>query len=111
MKVTKLTKKTKNNGGFIVSLELLLISTILVIGLVTGLVAVRDATVHELEDTAAAINNIDQSYEYHGLEHVGQYNGGGANSQVCRNFTAGSVYIDDVEDLGVIFCIAPTGDQ
>ena len=109
MKVTKLTKKTKNNGGFIVSLELLLISTILVIGLITGLVAVRDATVHELEDTAAAINNIDQSYAYHGLEHQGVYNS--QQDPGCRDFTAGSAYFDDPETLGVIFCISPTGAQ
>ena len=76
----KVTKKTRNNAGFIVTLEILLISTILVIGLITGLAAVRDATVSELADTASAINQIDQGYSYDGKVLEGNWNQGGGGS-------------------------------
>ena len=47
--------------GFIISIELILISTICVIGLITGWTAVRDAVVSELADVAAAMGVADQS--------------------------------------------------
>ena len=103
----KVTKKTRNNAGFIVSLELLLISTILVIGLITGLAAVRDATVSELADTAEAINQIDQSYSYDGKDLTGEWNRGGGT---CRANTAGSVYVDQPEGFQIV-CIPPVVDR
>lgn len=50
-----------DSDGFIISIELILISTICVIGLITGWTAVRDAVVSELADVAAAIGVADQS--------------------------------------------------
>jgi hypothetical protein len=48
--------------GFVVSMELVLVATILVIGMVVGLATVRDAVVTELADVAAAIGSVNQSY-------------------------------------------------
>jgi Flp pilus assembly pilin Flp len=53
--------------GAVVSAELVLVLTILVIGMVVGLSAVRDAVVSELADVAQAIANVNQSYSYHGI--------------------------------------------
>ena len=39
----------RDEAGFVVSTELVLIATILVIGLITGLVTVRDAVAEEIE--------------------------------------------------------------
>jgi Flp pilus assembly pilin Flp len=54
----------RDEAGFVVSTELVLIATILVIGMITGLVTVRDAVVTELADVADAISEVDQSYSY-----------------------------------------------
>ena len=56
-----------DEAGFIVSTELILIATIVVIGLVVGLAAVRDAVTAELSDVAGAINDMDQSYTVWGI--------------------------------------------
>ena len=53
-----------DQAGFVVSTELVLVATILVIGMVVGLVTVRDAVVQELADVAGAIASVSQSYEY-----------------------------------------------
>jgi uncharacterized membrane protein len=55
-----------DQDGFVITTELLLIVTILVIGLIVGMVVVRDAVIQELGDVAAAIGALDQSYQYNG---------------------------------------------
>jgi hypothetical protein len=56
-----------DEGGFVVSTELVLVATTLVIGMIVGLVTVRDQVVQELGDLALAIGNINQSYVYLGV--------------------------------------------
>jgi hypothetical protein len=55
-----------DESGFIVSTDLLLISSILVIGLLVGLVSLRDQIVQELGDVAVAVGNLNQSYSFAG---------------------------------------------
>ncbi len=50
--------------GFVVSSELVLIATVMVVGLLTGMATVRDQVVQELADVADAVSEIDQSYSY-----------------------------------------------
>lgn len=57
-----------DENGFVISAELILVSTIVVLGLIVGLVEVRQAISEELEDVAAAIGSINQSYTYSGLK-------------------------------------------
>lgn len=52
--------------GAIVSSELILVATILVIGIVTGLSSVRNAVVTELADWADSVGSINQSYSFGG---------------------------------------------
>ena len=59
---TTMMKLWNDEAGFVVSVELVLISTITVIGLMTGLTAVRDGVVSELSDTAGAVQDMNQSY-------------------------------------------------
>lgn len=59
-----LKKLWDDEAGFVVSAELVLIATILVIGLIVGWATVRDQVVQELGDVAAAISNINQSYTW-----------------------------------------------
>ena len=49
-----------DEAGFVITSELLIIQTILVIGVMTGLVALRDAMVQEVADVAAGIGSLDQ---------------------------------------------------
>jgi hypothetical protein len=64
-------KQQKGQAGFIVSAELVLIATILVIGMVVGMVAIRDAMTAEMGDVAEAIGSLDQSYSFDGINDTG----------------------------------------
>jgi Flp pilus assembly pilin Flp len=77
--------------GFIVSIELVLISTILVVGLITGMTALRDAVVSELSDVAGAVQDLNQSYEYNGVA------GHSARTQ-GSNYIDARDHCDDPED-------------
>ncbi len=61
-------KLWNDEAGAIVSAEIMLVATILVIGMVVGLKSVRDAVLTELADVAQAIANVDQSYSYSGID-------------------------------------------
>ena len=56
-----------DEAGFVVSTELVLVATTLVVGMLVGLVTVRDQVVQELGDVALAIGNVNQSYVYEGV--------------------------------------------
>jgi Flp pilus assembly pilin Flp len=71
----------RDQRGFVISTELVLIAVLLVIGLIAGLTTVRDQVVQELGDLAAAIGAINQSYSFSGVT--------GHSSS-----TAGSVFAD-----------------
>ena len=96
----------KKKGGFIVVSELILIATILVIGLIVGLVEVRDAVVAELEDVAEAIGNMDQGYTFDGVTHL----------QITGAQTAGTAW-DDAPDVAagdqdpITYNVVPTIDE
>jgi hypothetical protein len=53
--------------GFIVSTELVLISTLLVIGLVVGLSEVQHSIVSELNDVSEAFGGVNQSFKFSGF--------------------------------------------
>lgn len=55
-----------DESGAILSAELVLIMTILVIGLIVGLSELQDAVVNELNDVGEAIGALNQSYYFHG---------------------------------------------
>ena len=63
--------------GAIVSAEIMLVATILVLGVIVGLKSVRDSVVTELADVAQAIANVNQSYCYSGVTGHAAKSGGG----------------------------------
>ncbi len=79
--------RKKKQEGFIVSVELIFIVTILVIGLVVGWVAVRNAVVFELHDVAEAVGSLDQSYTFSGTNGLVGVSAG----------TSGSLFADAVD--------------
>lgn len=64
--------------GALIAAEMLLIMSILVIGVIVGLAAVRDSIVTELADVAQAIANVNQSFSFSGVSGHHAYSGGGA---------------------------------
>ncbi len=83
----------RDEAGFVVSTELILIATILVIGVITGLVTIRDAVVTELADVADAISEVNQSYVWGGI------------TAHCAT-TSGSTFVDQTD-----FCETPGGGR
>lgn len=77
--------------GFIVSAELVLVATILVIGLVVGMSEIQHAVNAELNDVADAIGSVNQSFFTSGFTARKPY--GGAKSHV-----AGSSFTDHEDD-------------
>lgn len=63
-----LKKLWNDEAGAVVSAEIMLVATILVIGMVVGLKSVRDAVLTELADVGQAISQVDQSYSYSGVD-------------------------------------------
>jgi Flp pilus assembly pilin Flp len=57
-----LTALHHDEAGFIVSAELVLVATIVVIGLIVGLAEVAHGVNEELEDVGSAIGSINQSF-------------------------------------------------
>ncbi|WDI40795.1 Flp family type IVb pilin [Bremerella sp. P1] len=91
--LTTLKKIWNDERGFVNSMELILIATLAVLGLIVGLVTFRDAVMQELADTGAAVGQFNQSYSvFVGDKNAGnQDNGPAINEQdgvvtVRRNF-------------------------
>ena len=82
-----LTKFWVDDNGAIISAELVLLMTIVVIGLITGMVALRNMIVTELADVGAAIGALNQSYSFSGTA-IG-------TSSPCN--TAGSSWADGLD--------------
>ncbi|WP_166828820.1 branched-chain amino acid aminotransferase [Thalassoroseus pseudoceratinae] len=62
-----LTTLWADEAGFVVSAELILVCTILVLGLVVGLAEVGTGVNEEMEDVGSAIGSVNQSYSFTGF--------------------------------------------
>ena len=76
-----------DEAGIILSAEIVLIGTILVLGMLVGLVELQCAVVAELSDLSSSIGNLDQSYQVSGLASYKQYGG-------TKGRTNGAAYND-----------------
>jgi Flp pilus assembly pilin Flp len=83
----------KDESGFLVSAELVLLATICVIGLIVGMAEVQWAVVGELNDVADAIGALNQSFTTSGFTGVKDQGGTGVKSQIF-----GSIFVDTVEE-------------
>lgn len=57
-----------DQNGFVVSAELVLIATLLVIGLIVGMSEIQHAVVSELNDVGDAIGSLNQGYYFGGFQ-------------------------------------------
>lgn len=78
---TILAKLYNDEAGFIVSAELVLVSTIAVIAMIVGLSEVAHNVNNELEDVGSAFGNLSQTYQVYG-------------SQGHKGFADGSSFYD-----------------
>ncbi|MCA9079949.1 MAG: hypothetical protein KDA58_05290 [Planctomycetaceae bacterium] len=96
-----------DEAGFIVSAELVLVATILVIGLIVGLSEVAHAVNSELNDVADAVGALNQSYCTSGFSKNDA-------SGVTHAFTRGSDFVDTIDDCDNnqcdITCDAPVAE-
>ena len=94
-----------DEAGFIISAELVLVATIVVIGLVVGLSELAHSLVTELNDVGTAISCLNQSYAFSGFRS----NKGGD----CGAFSAGSAFADTVDECDrevSLVCQRPSGE-
>jgi len=85
-----LNKFWNDEAGIIVSAEIVLVATILVLGMIVGLVELQASIVSELGDLSSAFGNIDQSYSTSGFASLKA--GGGVKAR-----TFGAAYADSVD--------------
>jgi len=94
-----------DEAGFVVSSELVLVATMLVIGLCVGLTSLRNQVVQELVDTGAAIGMFSQGYEYTGTIKTGfaQTDGSGWDDLLdeCQAATGADVTLEEPGDIDV----------
>ncbi|MFV0442961.1 MAG: branched-chain amino acid aminotransferase [Planctomycetaceae bacterium] len=57
-----------DEAGFVISAELVIISTLLVIGLIVGLAEVANGVNEELEDVGSAVGSMNQTYAVAGVK-------------------------------------------
>jgi Flp pilus assembly pilin Flp len=101
----------RDESGFVVSAELVLIATLLVIGLIVGLSEVQHAVVCELNDVGEAIGRLNQSFFYTGFGAIKTCGFFGGR---FKAFTAGSVFIDSSDECDwnecALGCLSPSGE-
>ncbi len=83
-----------DESGAVISAELVLVLTILVIGVIVGLSEVAVAVNTELNDVSNAIGALDQSYFFTGFKGLGA---AGGNLKL-KSLTVGSRYTDLHDD-------------
>ncbi len=85
----------RDEAGFVATTDLLLLTTIVVIGMIVGLVVFRNQVVQEFVDMAMAIGRLNHSYTYFGTNDS-EPNGVPDDPDLC--FVAGSTY-EDLRDF------------
>ena len=85
---TLMTRLWNDDGGALIATDWLFLATIMIIGLVVGLVNVRDYVVAELSEFGQSVGALDQSYSFDGIGF-----GDGVS-----NYTHGSAAIDQHPD-------------
>lgn len=83
----------KDESAFVVSTELVVVSAILVLGMMVGLVSLRDQVIQELGDVGAAVAVLQQGYSWAGITgHTSEVAGSG--------FTDTNDFCDEDPDPG-----------
>ncbi|SRR5260370_41049257 len=82
-------KLWKDDCGALIATEWVFVATILVLGSIVGLVAVRQAIISELTEFANALMALNQSYSFSGQTN-------------CESSTAGSAFVDHNDSIPAV---------
>jgi Flp pilus assembly pilin Flp len=80
-----------DDRGALIATEWVFVATLLVLGIITGLVAVRQAVISELTEAAQAINALDQSFSFSGQTNCESSTAGSSGSDPLKKIAAGAV--------------------
>jgi len=89
----------QDENGVILSAELVIVGSVLVVGLITGMTTLQEAVNGEMEDLAGAIGSLDQSYRFSG------FTGRSSRTGSIKACTAGSSFCNKEDQ-----CREPCGD-
>ncbi|MCI0460764.1 MAG: hypothetical protein L0Z62_27760 [Gemmataceae bacterium] len=76
-----------DDGGFIVSFELMLVFVVLLLGIIAGLANLRMAVVNELTETGQSILTLNQGYSITGLTGCSGSSAPSGATDVCGTNT------------------------
>jgi len=98
----------RDEHGVILSAELVLIATILVLGLIVGMVELQCGVVDELNDVGEALGSLNQSFVISGVAAF-------KKDGTPKAITFGSEFSDRIDSCDgnecAVVCIAPTGGE
>ena len=114
---------SRRQSGFVLTTELVLLVTVMVIGTVVGWVAIRDATVSEMYEFAESIKTPGSGYAFSGLPSSAVSDSSGSspvgqsftfdymtpNAEGGMNFLPGAAPVDTDNSLGVTADSVPQG--
>ena len=86
----QMLKLWNDDCGALIATEWVFVLTILVLGIITGLVAVRQALISELTETAQAIMALNQSYSFSGQTNCESSTAGSSASDTTNTISEGS---------------------
>ena len=92
-----LKKLWKDEAGVVVSAEIVLIGTILVIGMIVGLVELQTSVVDELNDLGEAVGSFNQSYASSSVASI-------KTTGAVKTASAGSGFADRVDTCDANEC-------
>jgi hypothetical protein len=82
-----------DDAGYLLSAESVFLFTIVVLGLLTGWVAIRNSVVSELTEVANTIASIDQTYSYSGLVNCASRTNGSAGADTYTSMPVTSLSV------------------
>lgn len=92
-----------DESGVVLSAELVLVATITVLGVIVGLGYVQSSVVSELQDVAAALSSLNQSYGYSGYRGCWKWWG-------RTSWTAGSSFWDIYDSCALWSSLSGTSE-
>ncbi len=94
-----------DEAGVILSAELVLIATILVLGMIVGLVELQTAVVTELGDLATSFGALDQSFNTSGFRSTGN------GHKKSATYGANVIDVSDSCDCDAITLVCDDGGE
>ena len=98
-----------DEAGAVVSIELVLVGSVLLLGLIVGLAALRDSVNNELADLGSAVDELNQTYEFDsvvghsaavsGSEHVDDTDFCDLEDDASATAAEACITSDDAEDF------------